>query len=99
MLVSSGKRATMPCTVPPSPPRPRDRRALATAVREARAGRRLSQEELSLAAGLNRQFVYEVESGRRRVSFEAICAIAEALEMPMSELIDRFERARASDRD
>lgn len=84
--------------VPPAKPRPRDRRALATAVREARSGLRLSQEELSLAAGLNRQFVNELESGRRRVSFESVCAVAEAMDMPMHELIDRFERAHARDR-
>jgi transcriptional regulator with XRE-family HTH domain len=67
-------------------------------VREARSGRRISQEELSLAAGLNRQFVNELESGRRRVSFESVCAIAEAMDMPMSELVERFERAQERDR-
>lgn len=84
--------------MPPATPRPRDRRAIATAVREARSGQRISQEALSLAAGLNRQFVNELESGRRRVSFESVCAVAEALDVSMVELIERYERARARDR-
>ena len=72
----------------------RERQALAAAIRELRARDRLSQEELSLAAGLHRGYVWELESGRRRVSFAAVVAIAEGLRIPLSELIERFEAAR-----
>jgi len=71
----------------------RENLALAAAIRELRARERLSQEELSLAAGLHRGYVWELESGRRRVSFASVAALATALEMPLSELIDRYEAA------
>lgn len=71
----------------------RENLALAAAIRELRARERLSQEELSLAAGLHRGYVWELESGRRRVSFASVAALAAALEMPLSELIDRYEAA------
>jgi transcriptional regulator with XRE-family HTH domain len=75
-------------------PQPRDRRALAVAIRELRSGERISQEDLSLAAGLHRGFVSELETGRRRVSFESVVLIAEALDVPLTELVERFEAAR-----
>lgn len=76
-------------------PQPRERRALAVAVRELRSRERISQEDLSLAAGLHRGFVYEVETGRRRVSFESIVLIADALEDgSLAELVEAFEAAR-----
>ena len=84
--------------MPPSTPQPQVRRALAVAVRELRARERLSQEALSLAAGLNRGFVNELESGRRRVSFEAVVSVVEAMDVPLAELVERFEQARQRDR-
>jgi len=77
-------------------PQPRERRALAVAVRELRARERISQEDLSLAAGLHRGFVGELETGRRRVSFESVVMIADALgdDDALAELVERFEAAR-----
>lgn len=76
-------------------PQPRERRALAVAVRELRARDRISQEDLSLAAGLHRGFVGELETGRRRVSFESVVMIADALpDGSLAELVERFEAAR-----
>lgn len=75
-------------------PQPRERRALAVAVRELRARERVSQEDLSLSAGLHRGFVGELESGRRRVSFESVVMLADALDVPLAELVERFEAAR-----
>jgi transcriptional regulator with XRE-family HTH domain len=62
------------------------RRALAVAVRELRARRGLTQEQLADAAGRSRGFVAELESGRRGASFEGVAAVAEALDVPMAEL-------------
>lgn len=64
----------------------RQRRALATAVRELRARRGLTQEQLSEAAGRSRGFIAELEAGRRGASFEGVAAVAEALDVPMEEL-------------
>jgi transcriptional regulator with XRE-family HTH domain len=75
-------------------PLPRERRALADAVRELRARERMSQEALSDAAGLHRGFVAELETGRRRVSFESVVLIADALDVELVELVERFDAAR-----
>ncbi|HEX5145599.1 MAG TPA: helix-turn-helix transcriptional regulator [Conexibacter sp.] len=70
---------------------PRHRRALATTVRELRARRGMTQEQLSHAAGRSRGFVTDLESGRRGASFEAIAAVAEALDIPLAELGALFD--------
>jgi transcriptional regulator with XRE-family HTH domain len=67
-------------------PSSRHRRALAIAVRELRARKGMTQEQLSDASGRSRGFVADLESGRRGASFEAVAAIAEALEIPMAEV-------------
>ena len=78
------------------PAMPRERRALANAVREIRARERVSQEAVSETANLGRGFVGELESGRRRVSFEAVVAIADALGVTMAELGAAFDARRAA---
>lgn len=70
---------------------PKHRRALAVAVRELRARQGMSQEAVAESAGLGRGFITELETGRRRVSFEAVVAIADALDVPLRELVDVFE--------
>jgi transcriptional regulator with XRE-family HTH domain len=80
--------------VPPTTPHPEIRRALAAAVRELRAREKLSQEALSLAAGLNRGFVNELESADRGVGFEAVVSIADAMNVSLVELAGRVEDAR-----
>jgi transcriptional regulator with XRE-family HTH domain len=70
---------------------PKARRALAVAVRELRARQRMSQEAVATAAGLGRGFLTELETGRRRVSFEAVVEIAAALDVPFSELVRVYE--------
>ncbi len=67
-------------------PDSRRRRALAITVRELRARRQMTQEQVSDAAGRSRGFVAELEGGRRGASFEAVAAVAEALDVPMEEL-------------
>lgn len=76
-------------------PMPVERRALANTVRELRARERLSQEAVANAANLGRGFVGELETGRRRTSFEAVVAIADALGLTMQEVGERFDAARA----
>lgn len=55
-------------------------------MRELRARRQMTQEQVADAAGRSRGFVAELESGRRGASFEAVAAVAEALDAPMEEL-------------
>lgn len=70
---------------------PKERRALARAVRELRARQGMSQEAVAEAAGLGRGFVSELESGRRRASFESVARVARALDVPLTELIRVYE--------
>jgi transcriptional regulator with XRE-family HTH domain len=79
-------------------PLPRERRALALAVGELRARRRMTQEELAHAAGVSRNYVGELEQGRRATTFEALILVAHGLGVPLRELIDTFE-ARLLDAD
>ena len=72
-------------------PSSRHRRALAVAVRELRARKGMTQEQLSDASGRSRGFIADLESGRRGASFEAVAAVAEALEIPMAELGSVFD--------
>lgn len=77
-------------------PMPRERRALARTIKELRARMDMTQEEVSAEAGLGRGYVSELETGRRRASFESVVRIARALDVPLSELVAIFE-ARLSD--
>lgn len=70
---------------------PRERRALAVAVREIRARRGMTQEEVSAAAGLGRGYCTDLETGRRRASFDAVVMIARALDVSMVELMELYE--------
>jgi transcriptional regulator with XRE-family HTH domain len=70
---------------------PRERRALATAVKEIRARRGLTQEQVATAAGVSRGYLGELEQGRRRPSFEGLVRVARALDVELVELIQTYE--------
>ena len=64
-----------------------------------RLGRRLrdvSQEALALEAGLSRTYVSEVERGERNVSIDNMGLLADALQIPLKDLVDP-ERFRVLD--
>lgn len=69
----------------------RERRALAIAVRELRARKALKQEEVGEAAGLGRNYLTTLESGRTNPSFDALVRLARGLGVPLSELILLYE--------
>jgi transcriptional regulator with XRE-family HTH domain len=69
----------------------RERRALAVAVRELRARKALKQEEVGEAAGLGRNYLTTLESGRTNPSFDALVRLARGLDVPLSELILLYE--------
>ena len=56
------------------------------AVRKLRSDRGISQEEFAELCGLHRTYISDVELGKRNVSLENIGRIADALNMPLSEL-------------
>jgi transcriptional regulator with XRE-family HTH domain len=69
----------------------RERRALAIAVRELRARKSLKQEEVCGVAGLGRNYLTMLESGRTNPSFEAMVRVARGLGVPFSELARVYE--------
>ena len=55
-------------------------------VRSLRQMLKISQEELSFRAGLNRNYISDVECGRRNVSLRAIEKIAHGLNVTIDAL-------------
>jgi transcriptional regulator with XRE-family HTH domain len=69
----------------------RERRALAIAVRELRVRKSLKQEEVCEAAGLGRNYLTTLESGRTNPSFEAMVRVARGLGVSFTELMRVYE--------
>jgi transcriptional regulator with XRE-family HTH domain len=65
---------------------------LGLAVRQIRAERRLSQEELAVRSHLHRNYVGGIERGERNPSFTNLTKVAAALDVRLSELIALGEK-------
>lgn len=55
-------------------------------VRKLREKKKISQEELSFRCGLHRNYVSDVERGRRNVSLRAIEQFAKGLDVNVTDL-------------
>lgn len=64
---------------------------LGQAMRRLRRDRNLSQEDLAHLAGLDRTFVSLLERSKRRATLETADAIAHALGLTLSQLIQELE--------
>jgi len=71
--------------------------ALGAAVRETRARRGLSQEDLGFAAGLHRNYVGAVERGEINATFKTLMRLCRGLRVPVSELVCVYERHLGED--
>jgi len=69
--------------------------ALGRAVRELRARRGFSQEQLGIRSDLHRNYVGAIERGEINATFRVLMKLTHGLHIPFSELIDVFERQRA----
>lgn len=67
--------------------RPEILASLGRRLKETRAARGMSQEVLAQLAGLNRNYVNQVECGRRNVSIVNLVKLAEALAVDVAVLI------------
>jgi transcriptional regulator with XRE-family HTH domain len=63
-------------------------------LRELREKRGFSQTQLAELAGLNRNYVGDVERARRNPCLDNIIKLAEALDVPPSELFRPFDKRR-----
>ncbi|HUJ09944.1 MAG TPA: helix-turn-helix transcriptional regulator [Verrucomicrobiae bacterium] len=66
-------------------------RAFGLALRQERERLGVSQDVLADLAGLHRTYIGSVERGERNLSLKNIVAIARALGIPASELVERAE--------
>ena len=57
-------------------------------LRLARRLKEISQEELAFRADLSRTYVSEVESGSRNISIDNMGLLAQALDVPLRDLVD-----------
>lgn len=69
-------------------PAPTPRQIFGTNLRRARRLKDVSQEELAFRSNLSRTYVSEVERGMRNVSIDNMGQLAEALGVPLKELVD-----------
>jgi len=69
----------------------RDALLLGAAVRELRACRVLSQEELGFRARLHRNYVGALERGEINPTFKTLRTLAEGLDVELSSLIRLYE--------
>lgn len=63
-------------------------------LRELRTERGLSQDELAARAGLDRNYIGMIERGERNPAIVNVVKIAEALDVPPSELFRLFDKRR-----
>lgn len=73
-----------------------DHVALGRAVRELRQSQGHSQEGFADVAGMHRTYIGGIERGERNVSFTTILKLAEALGVPPSVVVQRYEAVRLS---
>jgi transcriptional regulator with XRE-family HTH domain len=70
------------------------RQKFAAHLRELRDRREISQTRLGELAGLNRNYVGDIENGRRNPCLDNILKLADALNVPPSELFRPFDKRR-----
>ncbi|WP_240802405.1 helix-turn-helix transcriptional regulator [Streptomyces sp. A0642] len=62
---------------------------IGTRIRDARALRGLSQERLGELSGVDRQTINRIEQGHVSTRIDTLLRIAEALDVPVAELVRR----------
>lgn len=70
--------------------------ALGSVVRQLRAERDLSQEELGERAGLHRNYIGGIERGERNLAWGSMLRVAAGLGVPAAEIVARAERNGAT---
>lgn len=63
------------------------RRVIGDQIRDARRGAGLTQEKLAELAGMDRQSINRIEQGHQAALIDNLIRIADALNVPLSELV------------
>ena len=56
-------------------------------IKNIRKSKQISQIDLAVAVGIDRSYLSEIENGRRNLSINILYAIADALEVKISDLL------------
>jgi transcriptional regulator with XRE-family HTH domain len=72
--------------------------AFALVLQRHRTAKQLSRQALAQRAGLHQTYIGIVERGLSNPSLDAVAAIAEALEIPLAQLIHEAEEERGCSR-
>lgn len=69
----------------------RRRRWTGEKIRSLRKSLEMSQEALALAAGMSRNTLIGIESGRKSIAYERLWDIAEALGVAITDIVEERE--------
>jgi transcriptional regulator with XRE-family HTH domain len=64
------------------------------AIKKLREDTGLSQEKFALSIGMDRTYYASVEAGKRNISLQNICKIAEKFNIPVSALFVAVEKVK-----
>lgn len=67
-------------------------------IRQIRQERGLTQEELALMSGLSQGYINQLESGKRKFTQKTLCAIAEAVGLPLSAFFKEAAEERKEEK-
>lgn len=70
--------------------------ALCAVLQEERKSIGITQLDLAQKAGMQRSYISDVEQGARNLSVKNLCRIATALDLQLSDLVDRAEDKTSS---
>lgn len=70
------------------------RKSLGLRIAYIRTSKDISQFRLSLLTGLSKQYISDLENGRRNVSVSSLYRVANGLEISLSELFEKIENIK-----
>jgi transcriptional regulator with XRE-family HTH domain len=76
----------------------RTRKKVGSNIRRLRTEKGMTQEALALRSGVTRNVLIDVEFGRRGLLYERLFDIAEALQVPVSDLIAPSQQSPSRNR-
>jgi transcriptional regulator with XRE-family HTH domain len=74
---------------------PKVQRDLGKAIKQLRALRAITQEELANRTGLHPTYISDMERGARNPSFEVLVRLMRGLDMPVAELGAAYDQTAA----